>query len=133
MLPIGNAPMLPITEYAPVSISPLESSPTSLTLERRTLNFGPAGDQLAQVQNQVTLLEGHLAAQSGAAAQFIHNQRGETHKALLEYRTEFETQAQSYEVMAREVALTELQQQRNTLSADHSAHLDRISLHVRHE
>ena len=35
--------------------------------------------------------------------------------------------------MAREVALTELQQQRATLSADHSAQLDRISLHVRHE
>mgnify|MGYP000461991270 CR=1 FL=1 len=46
---------------------------------------------------------------------------------------EFETQAQSYEAMAREVALTELQQQRDTMGADHSAHLDRISLHVRHE
>ena len=125
--------MLPIAGYPPTVISPLESSPTSLTLERRTLQFGPTGDQLIQVQNQVSLLESHLAAQSSEAAQYIQNQRGETHKALLEYRTEFETQAQSYEMMAREVALTELQQQRNNLSADHSAQLDRISLHVRHE
>ena len=106
--------MLPLVGYPPTIISSMESSHTSLTLERRTLQFGPTGDQLTQVQNQVSLLEGHLAAQSSAAAQFIHNQRGETHKALLEYRTEFETQAQSYEMMAREVALTELQQQRPT-------------------
>ena len=37
-------------------------------------------------------------------------------------RAEFETRASSYELMAREVAMTELQQQRVELSADHSAH-----------
>jgi hypothetical protein len=35
--------------------------------------------------------------------------------------------------MAREVALTELQERQANLSADHSAQLDRLSLHVRHE
>ena len=106
--------MLPLVGYPPTIISPMESSPTSLTLERRTLQFGPTGDQLTQVQNQVSLLESHLAAQSSEAAQYIQNRRGETHKVLLEYRTEFATQAQSYEMMAREVALTELQQHGTT-------------------
>ena len=125
--------MLPLPAYPPTTLSPLEVSPTSLTLERRTLNFGTTGDQLTQVQNQVMLLENHLAAQSREATQYIQTQRGQTHEALVEYRMEFETQAHSYESMAREVALTELQQQRANLSADHSAQLDRISLHVRHE
>ena len=126
-------PALQSGTYPPTALSPLEISPTSLTLERRTLNFGSTGDQLTQVQNQVMLLENHLAAQSRDASQYLQHQQGQSQEAMLAYRTEFETQAQSYEMMAREVALTELQQQRNNMSADHSAQLDRISLHVRHE
>ena len=126
-------PALQSGTYPPTALSPLEISPTSLTLERRTLNFGTTGDQLTQVQNQVVLLENHLAAQSRDASQYIHHQHGQSQEALLEHRMEFGTQAQSYEAMAREVALTELQQQRDTMGADHSAQLDRISLHVRHE
>ena len=84
-------PALQSGTYPPTALSPLEISPTSLTLERRTLNFGSTGDQLTQVQNQVLLLENHLPAQSREAAQYIQTQRGQTHEALLEYRTEFET------------------------------------------
>jgi hypothetical protein len=126
-------PALQSGTYPPTALSPLEISPTSLTLERRTLNFGSTGDQLSQVQNQVLLLENHLAAQSRDASQYLQHQQGQSQEAMLAYRTEFETQAQSYEMMAREVALTELPQERANLSADHSAQLDRISLHIRHE
>ena len=100
------------------------------------MQFGPTGDQLSQVQHQVALLEHHLATQSHEAETHIHKQRaeysGRARDILLEQRTEFETRASSYEIMAREVAMTELQQQRETLGADHSAQLDRISLFVRH-
>ena len=77
----------------PTTINPPEASPTSLTLERRTLQFGPSGDQLSYVQNQVALLEATLASQSREAEQYIQNQRGQTHPVLLQQRVEFETQA----------------------------------------
>ena len=73
------------------------------------MQFGPTGDQLSQVQNQVVLLENHLAAQSREAEQYIQTQRGRTYEVLLEQRTEFETRAHAYEILAREVASTELQ------------------------
>ena len=77
----------------PTTTNPLEASSTSLTLEKRTLQFGPTGDQLSYVQNQVALLEATLASQSREAEQYIQNQRGQTHAVLLQQRVEFETQA----------------------------------------
>ena len=82
----------------------------------------------------MALLENHLQ-HSRNKSKYIQIRRaentGRAREILLEQKTELETRAISYELMAREVALTELQQQRVDLSADHSAQLDGISLHVR--
>ena len=71
------------------------------------------------------------------ATRYIAEQRehytSRAYEILREQRTEFETQAQAYQEMAREVATNELQQQRVTVDQSHQQQMSRIASYVTHE